>query len=173
MGERQPALLVVLIKPSRQCWYVGGIALSGDILPLLRSEPDNLSDYLGLEFDAQLSFLRHRIAGVLQRGCDRLFSQNLKARHFLLIADGHFQDVAESLTERLAEHFVAWMVNPPVTYLLAQSGFTPATTNDLQLIAGEYPAEVARVVVERLPELVALLDDPDCWEVIARPQRQP
>ena len=77
MTDKEPVLLTVLIDTSRLRWYVAGIRLDGEPLPLLRSEAGNLSPYLGIPFDDQVSFLRHRLSGVLQRGCDRLWGRQI------------------------------------------------------------------------------------------------
>ncbi len=180
MGDRERALFVVLIQPACFCWHAGGIRSSGEAIPLLRSEPDDLIDYQQLELDAQLSFLRHRFAGVLQRGCDRLFTREMRANHFVLIADGHFRKASEALTERLGKHLTEWMMNPPVTYMLSPHGFvsrsagdSQSIADDLHLIAGDLPSPVSDTLREGLPDLVAKLHDPNCWELILRPQSSP
>ncbi len=170
-GSREPVLLAVLIQPSLFSWHVAGIRRDGQPVPLMRSEENNLSDYRGLEEDAQRSFLRHRIAGVLQRGCDRLFARNMKADHFVLIADRHFPDASEALTGQLAEHFTSWMINPPVTYLLAPPGFASGSLADLRLIAGDLPESIGEALEKALPGLAARLEDSAAWELIARPQQ--
>ncbi|TWU16333.1 hypothetical protein [Allorhodopirellula heiligendammensis] len=176
MHDREPALLVVFIGTDAFRWHVAAIGPEATVIPLLRSDDGNLDPYRDLEPDAQLSFLRHRIAGVLQRGCDRLYPRGMKVSHFLLIADGHYPDAAEDITTHLAEHFVEWMINPPVTYLLhdgasaQDSGRDPLA--DLTTIAGEFPAEVAAALQASWPDLISLLQEPDSWELIARPPAQ-
>ncbi|GAA4470717.1 hypothetical protein [Novipirellula rosea] len=171
MSDRQLAPLVVLIDTAACCWHAATFDLSGNPIPLLRSDEGNLDPYLGQPFDEQISFLRHRIAGVLQRGCDRLFARHMKASHFVLIADGNFPEADESVTPRLAEHFVQWMMNPPVVYLRAPQGFNVQDAGDLEVIAGDFPAEIASIVQPGLSQLVALQNDAECWERIAAPQR--
>jgi len=61
MTAKEPVLLTVLIETASLRWYVAGIGLEGEPLPLLKSEAGNLSPYLGLPFDEQVSFLRHRL----------------------------------------------------------------------------------------------------------------
>ncbi len=170
-NNREPVLLAVLMQPGSLCWHAAGLRRDGQTVPLLRSEENSMTEYRGLEPDAQRSWLRHCIAGVLQRGCDRLFARNMKAEHFVLIADRHFPDAPETLTEQLAEHFVQWMINPPVTYLLAPSGFVGEPPVQWQLIAGELPERIGEALHKGLPDLVVELEDPSSWELIARPQQ--
>jgi hypothetical protein len=60
MTTKEPVLLTVLIETANLRWYVAGIGLNGEPLPLLRSEVGNLSPYLGVPLDEQVNFLRHR-----------------------------------------------------------------------------------------------------------------
>lgn len=169
-GNREPVLLTVLMQPGLLCWHAAGIRRDGQSVPLLRSEENSMTAYRGLEPDAQRSWLRHCIAGVLQRGCDRLFARNMKAEHFVLIADRHFPGAAADLTEQLADHFVQWMINPPVTYLLTPPGFVDESAVQWQLIAGELPEAIDQALHRGLPELVAELEAPASWELIPRSQ---
>ena len=100
MTDKEPVLLTVLIETSRLRWYVAGIGLDGEPLPLLRSEAGNLSPYLGIPFDDQVSFLRHRLSGVLQRGCDRLWGRQKKPCQIVFVADGPFVQADAELTAR-------------------------------------------------------------------------
>ncbi len=173
MPDREPALLVVLIETVPLRWHVAAIGSDNFVIPLLRSNDGNLDQYRNLESDAQLSFLRHRFAGVLQRGCDRLYPKGMKVSHFLLIADGHYPNASEDITPGLAEHFVEWMINPPVTYLLHRSEFTQEAAagphDQFELVAGELPDDIAMMLGDSWSEIVALLGQPDRWELIARP----
>jgi len=170
-GNREPVLLTVLMQPGSLCWHAAGIRRDGRSVPLLRSEENSMTDYRGLEPEAQRSWLRHCIAGVLQRGCDRLFARNMRAEHFVLIADRHFPDAAEGLTEQLADHFVQWVINPPVTCLLTPPGFVDESPVQWQLVAGELPEAIDRALHRGLPELVSELEAPAAWELIAKSQQ--
>jgi hypothetical protein len=116
MTDKEPALLTVLIETAALRWYVAGIDLTGRPSPLLVSEPGNLSPYLGVPFDEQVNFLRHRLSGVLQRGCDRLWSRQQKPCQIVFVADGLFVEADAALTPRVAEHFVEWLTSPPVVF---------------------------------------------------------
>src|SRR6266849_810917 len=109
MAAKEPVLLTVLIETAKFRWYVGGIGLDGAATPLFCSEPGNLKPYVGVPFDEQVNFLRHRLSGVLQRGCDRLWGRQLKPCQIVFVADGSFVEADSKLTRRVAEHFVAWM----------------------------------------------------------------
>lgn len=171
MSTRDPAILVVLIDTGKLHWHAGGIPDSGQAVPLLRSEDRNLDEYIGLEFDEQVSFLRHRLAGVLQRGCDRLYALQMKVSHFVLIADGGYPHAAQGLTKRLAEHFVEWMMNPPVSYVLMPPPLDPYQMDDMKVVAGDLPQSAAALLRAGLPSLVSAIEYPDRWECIPRPQR--
>jgi len=123
MTDKEPMLLTVLIETSCLRWYVAGIDLAGKPLPLLRSETGNLNPYLSLPFDDQVSFLRHRLSGVLQRGCDRLWGRQMKPCQIVFVADGPFVQADAELTARVAEHFVEWMTRPPVVFFTAARSF--------------------------------------------------
>ncbi len=175
MADREPALLVLLIETAALSWHVAGIGPDNHVFPLLRSSDGNLDEYRDLEPDEQLSFLRHRIAGVLQRGCDRLYPKGMKVSHFLLIADGFYPNASEEITPALAAHFVEWMINPPVTYLLLHSEFTQASSASpldvLETIAGDLPVAMAATLQESWPEMIDLLGQPEHWELIAKPSQ--
>ena len=123
MTAKEPVLLTVLIETASLRWYVAGISLAGEALPLLKSEAGNLSPYLGVPFDEQVSFLRHRLSGVLQRGCDRLWGRQKKPCQIVFVADGPFVQASAELTARVAEHFVEWMTRPPVVFFTTARGF--------------------------------------------------
>ncbi len=171
MSERQPATFLVLIETQRQRWYAAAADVAGQAIPLMRSENGNLDAYVGLEFDEQISFLRHRLAGVLQRGCDRLYARQLKAQQFVLVADGDFPTADPGVTEALAEHFVQWMINPPVVYLRTPGQFEIHSDDDLEVIAGELSPEATPGIRAILRDLVAKRSRPDDWELIVRPQQ--
>lgn len=169
MLDREPVLLVVLIETVPLRWHVAAIGSDNCVIPLLRSDDGNLDQYRDLERDEQLSFLRHRFAGVLQRGCDRLYPKGMKVSHFLLIADGHYPNAAEDITPGLAAHFVEWMINPPVTYLLHDGAFTTGPLEGLETIAGDLSEEVASTLQDCWPKMIVLLGQPARWELIASP----
>ncbi len=164
MTDKQPMLLTVLIETSQLRWYVAGIDLRGEALPLLRSDVGNLSPYVGIPFDDQVSFLRHRLSGVLQRGCDRLWGRQMKPCQIVFVADGPFVQAEPELTPRVAEHFVEWMTRPPVVYFTAPGGFAAAGPPVLNQVAGEPDVDLRRALEIGLPALGNVLNEPDAWE---------
>lgn len=164
MTDKQPMLLTVLIETSQLRWYVAGIDLRGEALPLLRSDAGNLSPYVGIPFDDQVSFLRHRLSGVLQRGCDRLWGRQMKPCQIVFVADGPFVQAEPELTPRVAEHFVEWMTRPPVVYFTAAGGFAAAGSPVLNQVAGELNDDLRRALEISLPALGTALHQPDAWE---------
>lgn len=171
MADRAPALLIVLIENAQWRWHVAAIDTDGNAIPLLRSEVGDLDQYRDLEFDSQVSFLRHRLAGALQRGCDRLYPKNLKANHFLLIADTTFPDSADGVTQRLADHFIEWMMNPPASFYVCGSAFRDAAPTQFDRLAGEDEKTVFTKLEAAWPALISSFDQPDDWELISRPPK--
>lgn len=169
-SEKEPVLLVILLRAEVHQWFAGGIALDGTAWPLLRSEPGNYDDFVPMEFDEQVSFLRHRMAGVLQRGCDRLWGQKRKPCHIVFVADqplgGHGQD----LTFRLADHFVTWMSSPPVAFFVGQKGFDPHQPETMDLIAGNLNLKRHDALHAGLHRLWEQTQSPEDWEVVHKPR---
>jgi hypothetical protein len=159
MDTKTPVVLVVLVESQRQRWLVAALDLDGTLVPLLRSEEGDLSLYQGLPFDEQVSFLRHRFCGVLQRGCDRLWPVGKKACQFVFLFDGVLPGTTEELIPVVAEHFVLWMLNPPVVVFTINR---PGPTR-LHQLAGSIDRNLEVVVQETLASLVAAADDSDRW----------
>jgi hypothetical protein len=164
MPTKEPVLLLVLVETARLRWLVAGVGLDGTAFPLLRSEDGDLSAYRGVGFDEQVSFLRHRFCGVLQRGCDRLHARDKKACQFVLVFEGLLPDEHGELTQAVAEHFVQWMLNPPVALFTSGNGFGPAPP-ELNRVAGELTPELERLLHSRLGELLAARADEGRWEL--------
>ncbi len=168
MSERQPVLLVVLVETQLFRWQVAALQADTAAVPLLRSEMLDLDQYRELDFDAQVSYLRHRIAGILQRGCDRLYAREMKAHHFILVADGPCVGAADGVTKRFAENLVDWMMNPPLTYLIAPAGFILSKSDDFEIVAGELSSSNNALLRRELLGLMTMTSDADQWETIAR-----
>lgn len=166
MPNREPVLLTVLVETAKRRWFAAGITLRGEPVPLTCSAAGNLDPYLGAPLDEQVSFLRHRLSGVLQRGCDRLWGRSMKPRHIIFVADADFVSDRPELTQRVAEHFVLWMSNPPVAFFISTNGFAFRDPPSLQPIAGELDPADLQLLTTGLPQLVALLDQPAHWEPV-------
>ena len=166
MTKKEPALLTVLIETGRLRWSAAGIRLCGEALPLVQSEPGNLRPYIGAEFDVQVTFLRHRLSGVLQRGCDRLWGRTLKPCQIVFLADGLFAQAPPELTPRVAEHFVEWMTSPPVVFFVREGGFAQSGSLSLHCVAGELEDALRSPLETGMPALFAALDQPGVWEII-------
>jgi hypothetical protein len=164
MPTKEPVLLLVLVETARLRWLVAGVGLDGHPFPLLRSEDGDLVTYQGLGHDEQVSFLRHRFCGVLQRGCDRLHTREKKACQFVLVFEGLLPGEHGELTQGVADHFVQWMLNPPVALFTSANGFGPEPPV-LDRVAGELPPDLERLLHEHLGELLAARADEGAWEV--------
>src|SRR5437870_9563176 len=119
MDAKTPVVLLVLVETARLRWFVASLGLDGRATPLLRSEVGDLDKYVGLSFDEQVSFLRHRFCGVLQRGCDRLWARGNKACQFVFVFDRALPEAAGDLTQAVADHLAEWMLNPPVVVFIS------------------------------------------------------
>jgi hypothetical protein len=156
MDEKTPVLLVVLIEASRLRWFVAAIDPDGRAEPLLRSEVGDLDNYRGLDFDEQVSFLRHRFCGVLQRGCDRLWARQQKARQFAFVFDEPLPEPTGRLTGAVAQHFLEWLLNPPAVVY----------TGALDRVAGTIDTVLEGQLRAGLGALWAARDAPAAWELV-------
>jgi hypothetical protein len=161
MSSKEPVLLTVLIQTEPRRWFVGGIDFNGRSLPLLRSVMGDFDEYQGLPFDEQVGFLRHRFASVLQQGCDRLWHHQKKPACIVFVADGPFESTQPDLSQRVAEHFVTWMTNPPVAFLSSTDG---SLGHALQILAGELTQQQQDIFDLGLPEMVAQIVIEELWE---------
>lgn len=166
MATKEPVLLIVLIQTASLRWHVAGIGLTGAATPLLTCEAGNLSPYVGVPFDEQVSFLRHRLSGVLQRGCDRLWGRQQKPCQIVFLADGPFAHAAPELTPRVAEHFVEWMTSPPVVFFTSGADFGAGQPAALHQVAGELEAAHLAAFHTGLPALLAVLEQAEAWELV-------
>ncbi|TWT79443.1 hypothetical protein CA13_08440 [Planctomycetes bacterium CA13] len=173
MSDREPAWLVVLIDTELLRWSAVGIDSRGQAFPLIQSEAGNLDEYKELAADDQVSFLRHRLSGVLQRGFDRFYARGKKASHILLISDGPFPNSAEGVTKQLAEHFVEWMINPPVAFLMTPSAFNVGHEAKFDVIAGDFLRSNLVTLSRAIDGIVSQLGQPECWELIPNAKKHP
>lgn len=164
MATKEPVLLVVLIETAALRWFIAGISLQGEPVPLMRSAAGNLSPYIGQGFDEQVSFLRHRLSGVLQRGCDRLWGRGKKPCQIVFVNDAPFQQASLELTQSVAEHFAIWMTSPPVVYYVSQDGFPENTTPRLNKVAGDIAEGHSQALQTGLSQLASLRLQDDLWE---------
>ncbi|KAA5543140.1 hypothetical protein FYK55_12720 [Roseiconus nitratireducens] len=164
--DKQKGLLLVFIETQRQRWFVAAIKLSGELVPLLRSEEGNLEDYLSSEFEEQVTFLRHRLAGVLQRGCDRLWGRAIKPTQFVLVADQDFDPQTPELTSAVAEHFVEWMINPPVVFLKEDAVGAADDSVQFDRVAGEIDAQDQEILKAAFSQLADSIVNESLWELV-------
>ena len=155
----------MFIESQSQRWYVAGIDLEGRVVPLICSQAGDLAGYVDQPFGEQVSFLRHRLAGVLQRGCDRLWGRNMKPCQIVFVADDVFCDAGPELTQRVADHFVEWLSRPPVVFFVSKktAGTEPA---DLMRLAGELTTERHQALNRGLGDLVNARAAEDQWELV-------
>lgn len=163
--------MVVLVETAALRWAAAGLTLDGQPLPLVRSEAGDLEPYLGLPFDEQVSFLRHRLSGVLQRAVNHLWARQKKPCQCVFVFESKLPHAAAELTERVADHFVQWMANPPVVAFLSEDGFSAQSAAKLTKLAGELDQPLAVPFAESVVQLFAKLSDADAWELIPKKPR--
>src|SRR5262245_18062199 len=134
MSQKKPAMLVVLVETSQSRWFVATIDLDGRVDPLIRSVDGDLGRFRELPYTDQVSFLRHRFCGVVQRGCDRLWAREKKACQFVFVFEGLLPDATGQLTQAISDHFTLWMLNPPVVVYCSSDG---KESVQLEKLAGE------------------------------------
>ncbi len=141
-------------------WSVASINVEGAVGPLVQSMAGNLACWTIGTFDERTSFLRHRIAGVLQRGSDRLWGRSQKADLFVIefILDEAGADA--KLIQRVADHFCMWMVNPPVICLQTE------TTCSLSVLATNFETADQARIDAGLTAMRPLTSQTDLWESI-------
>jgi hypothetical protein len=160
MNPKEPVLLLVLVETPRLRWFVGAIDKNGQSVPLLRSDVGDLETYLGLNFDEQLAFLRHRFCGALQRGCDRIWARGNKASHFIFVFEGLLPEATGKLTQTLAAHLAEWMLNPPVV-VFCRTDAAPS----LEKLAGQLDSILEALLLANLGTLFAAQERPEEWEL--------
>ena len=164
MGAKEPVLLTVFVETANLRWFVAGIDANGGAIPLVCSEAGNLSPYLGIPLDEQVSFLRHRFAGVLQLGCDRLWARQQKPFQIVFVTDAPFVEAPSELTRRVADHFVAWMTSPAVVFFTSRAGSLPVEHATLELVAGALGPGWQTAFESGLPQIVAAAQQPGAFE---------
>jgi hypothetical protein len=162
METKTPVVLVVIVEAAQLRWLVAAVNLDGSVNPLVRSEEGDLATYQGLDFDEQVSFLRHRFCGVVQRGCDRLWPVGKKAGQFVFLFDGALPGATEELIPRVADHFVEWMLNPPVVV------FAVDGSAGLRHLAGTIDRPLEDALRTGLASLFAARNRPEAWELSQR-----
>lgn len=167
MSPKAPVLLLVLVETAQLRWFVASIGLDGGSMPLLRSEEGDLAKYLDLPFDEQVDFLRHRLCGVVQRGCDRLWVRDLKACHFVFLFEGLLADPSGELTKSVADHFSLWMAKPAATTFVCPADVN-GTPPPLQKLAGQMSPSLENLMQTGLGKLFAAQRDMTAWEVSPR-----
>ncbi|MBI1247892.1 hypothetical protein GC197_08575 [bacterium] len=165
MPDKQPVLLTVLLECHQLRWYAASIDQAGVLTPLLCSPQHDLAGYIGQPFDDQASYLRHRLAGVLQRGCDRLWGKMMKPRQVVFVADSQFPEADPSLTQRVADHFYQWMTSPPIVFYMIAPG-SPTCNPKLMPVVGDLLEGWQTPLDEGFPKMITKCSQSDPWELV-------
>jgi hypothetical protein len=164
MEAKEPMILTLIVVAKPQQWFLAAVDLRGHVHRLLCSEPGDLAAYEGLPFDDQMSFLRHRICGVLQRGHDRLWPVDRKACQFVFLFAGDLPGTDAELIPRLADHFAEWMLSPPAVVFTLEHGLNAKVT-EIRQLAGSMDSRYRNALTEAFPSLLHAATDPASWEI--------
>lgn len=168
MSPDEFTILAIVVETGKLRWFLAGLSPDDQIAPLLRSQVGDFDNYLGGDFDEQIAFLRHRFAGVVQRGADRLAREGVRPGRIVFLADGPFQRASKELTDRIADHFAHYMHRPPVAYLVGDLGLEGVRPAALTRLAGELDQETENRLARLAPRLAAVMSDSQRWETAPR-----
>lgn len=163
MTEMEPVTLVAHLDLPNESWSVASVNSSFDVAPIIQSQPNDLAPWSDGTLDEQLSFLRHRIAGILQRGADRLWGRQQKAQMF--VVDFRCDDnlATREVVAKVSEHFCTWMLKPPVICLSIQQDGT------LDCIASNTSSDEFGSFAAVLQEIRTLANQTEHWELAPPP----
>jgi hypothetical protein len=163
MPSKTPVVLMVLVETSRLRWLTAALRPDGEVVPLLRSEEGDLAPYVAGDAEQQLTFLRHRLCGVLQRGCDRLWARELKPSQFVVLFSEPLDE--GDLTQQVADHFDLWLVQPTVVVYAGDRGAPLCAKVPLRPLAGELDPSFAPLLSDAVAKLIAAARDDERWEL--------
>lgn len=166
---KTPVLLTTIVRSEKQQWFVAGVTPDGKVTTLVRSEPGNLDAYVGQSLDDQVTFLRHRLSGALQRAFDRLWGHEMKTRHIVIVIEGSFPEGDPALPKSIAEHFNIWMTYPEATTFASSRLTGDDHLEEYERLAGTLPEEDAQALQAGWPALMTAIEQPTRWETIHKP----
>ena len=114
MTEFEPVLLAVYLDLTVDAWFLATGDDIQNVTPLLRSQDGDLAAWRKGTHEERMSFLRHRIAGALQRGATIIFPQNRKVSAFTVCFPQVSNEADRAVLHGVANHFCVWMIHPPV-----------------------------------------------------------
>lgn len=163
MTQKELVILALQLNLPTGRWSIASIDASGSVDPLVQSVAGDLDQHTVGTDDQRTSFLRHRIAGALQRGADRLWGLTRKSELFAI----EFQPVRpaqdEDLIVRVADHFCTWMVKPPVVCLNSEPDGSLST-----LASNTDQLDLQRITLG-LTTMRPLTDQAELWEAAPPP----
>lgn len=166
---KTPVLLTTIVRSEKQQWFVAGVTPDGSVTTLVRSEPGNLDAYVGRGLDDQVSFLRHRLSGALQRAYDRLWDHQMKTQHIVIVLEGNFPQGDPALPKSIAEHFNLWMTCPEATTFASASLSCDDRLDEYERLAGTLPEKDTQALQAGWADLMAAIEQPAQWETITKP----
>ncbi len=158
MKQKELVILAVQLDLVACRWSIASIDAAGSVDPLIQSTAGDLNRHATGSLDERTSFLRHRIAGALQRGADRLWGLARKAESFAIEFTPAQRNNDSELISRVAEHFCTWMVKPPVVCLQTEPDGPPSV-----LAANLEAPDLPRISLG-LETMRPLATQADLWE---------
>jgi hypothetical protein len=89
----------------------------------------------------------------------------MKPGQVIFVADASFPHADPDLTQRVAEHFVDWMTNPPVVFFVSDNGFPRNGEATLRRLAGGLDHARHDALDRGLPQLLGAIERDDGWEL--------
>lgn len=162
MTQKELVILAAQLDLAAGRWSVASIDAGGCVDPLVQSAVNDLAKHTIGSDDEKTSFLRHRIAGAIQRGADRLWGLTRKAELFAIqfIPVSATQD--SDLIARVADHFCTWMVKPPVVCLQTDDD------GSVSLLASNTEEHDLQRITVGLTAMRPLTSQEHLWETVAQ-----
>lgn len=163
MARKELVILATQLDLITRRWSIASIDAAGAVAPLLQSAANDLANYATGSLDERMSFLRHRIAGALQQGADRLWGRTQKAELFAIEFTPADTSEDATIISRVSEHFCVWMVRPPVVCLQAADDGPPSV-----VASNDQSADLDRIS-SGLSAMRPLTHQTDLWEPVPTP----
>ena len=165
MERKGKFMLVIVVETARLRWFVAAVGVDGRVIPLLRSDIGDLEKYQDITFDEQITFLRHRLCGILQRGCDQIWGMDGKACQFVILFEGLLVESTGRLTQAVGNHLTEWILNPPLAVFNLAGDSRAMQSIRLENLAGHMDPSLEQVLRAHLGQLQDACRDLNAWEL--------
>jgi hypothetical protein len=166
--QKKQVMILVLVEAAKLRWFVASLGSDGGMEPLLRSEIGDLEKCRYLDLDEQVSFLRHRLCGAFQRGCDRIWGRGSKACQFIVIFAGSLPDSTGPVIQGVADHLTQWLLNPPLAVFSLEENRQDHTLPTLDQLAGRLESSNEEILRANLSSVLDARADARSWELVPK-----